>query len=559
MRVADYVAQFVAAAGVRTVYMLSGTGSIHLDNAFSKSADLRYVCARHESAAAVMASGAAKLSGSLSVAVVTTGPGGLNAIAGVAEAYVDSVPLLVISGQEENRYYTSKERSFGVQGFDITRLAAGVTKYAALLANPSDIPSQLEHAIKVALSGRPGPVWLDIPSEVQAAEINADPPNAFHLSIEQHVSGNAVEQAAKRIGEVLGTSRRPVIVVGGGYRRTGKCSSILRLGTMAQAPIVSTRFAIDLIPYSEPDFMGLGGIRGRPATGPVLHEADLIVAFGASLGAGFTGIDASAFSRDIRILAVCTDRPQHTSPGLESVEWHSCDAVEVVERLLSHTALSSSGESDDWILRCRAFKARFPITDNSVRSSPINSYHFLEELDALSGRTDIFASDAGGSYYATGQALRFEKGQRDLTSATFATMGIALPLAIGAASDNPHVRVLVVTGDGSIELNVQELKTISEYNLNIKVFVMNNGRYASIRDSQDALCGGVYTETDEVLNFASVAQAFGLPYLRASCATRLTEDLSSALETPGPILIEVMCDPRQHMVLPKEALWGVHA
>jgi len=548
MRVADYIAEFIYNQGVRNVFLLSGTGSIHLDDAFAFFKGIKFITARHEAAAAAMAEASAKLTNNLGVVVTTTGPGGTNAIGGVVEAWVDSIPVLVLSGQVTRSQIDPRLRSFGVQGFNIVDHVRGITKYAALVSAPKTIRFHLEKAIYLAKSGRPGPVWLDIPLDVQAETINSDTLERFvhPMSIVDDSWIKSVDTAVS----LLLKAHRPLIVVGQGVRIAGAISDFKKLIERIGAPVIATRMGQDILPDTHPLYFNMGGIRGHGHTGLIMKQCDVILSLGSSMPHPFIGESSDAFADDVKIIMVDLDRAEIEKPGLRVTTPIVHDVREVIQYLLDKLNMTNLPNYEAWLTQCRRFKATYSVIRQKDRKNPINSYCFLEKLDDASGPHHIFVSDAGSSYYITGQILKFNKGQRDITSSAFASMGMTLPLAIGAAVTSRDAQILAITGDGSIELNIQELRTISQYKLNIKVFVINNGGYASIRASQDAICGGRYTDEQKVLNFKKVADAFELRFHILDRYESLDKNIVKILKEPGPALIEVVCDSKQEMIKP---------
>ncbi|MEZ5077262.1 MAG: thiamine pyrophosphate-binding protein [Solirubrobacterales bacterium] len=552
MRVADYIAEFLHAQGVREIFMLSGTGSIHLDDAFARHDDIEFYCARHEGAAAMMAVGCAKLSERLGVAVVTTGPGGTNAISGVVEGWVDSVPMLVLSGQVANRWIGST-RSFGVQGFEIVPVVHGFTKYAARVEDPATIGDHLGQAVAAACSGRPGPAWLDVPADVQAAEIDAAPAAGAAAPAPGGDHGPELERRLDQAAELMREAERPLIVIGQGLRQRDALPAFMRLRDELGAPVISSRMAADLMPLASDLFLGQGGTRGRRGATAAMRECDFVLSLGCSLAHSLLG-DEEELLDGARIAMVDIDPDEMAKPGLRVEVPIRADVGLAIEGLLARWRQGRRPDWSDWANRCRRREEELPTVLPEQRGDPINTYHFVEELERRTERHNVFVSDAGGAYYATGQALRFERGQRELTSAAFASMGVSLSLAVGAAVADPGAQVLVVTGDGSIETNIQELQTIAQYGLGIKVFVLNNGGYASIRDTQDAMCGGLHTDLHPVLDFARIATAFDLPYRRIDSSATMPAAIAELLTEDGPALIEVVCDPEQEMITPAAEL-----
>ncbi|WP_208898341.1 thiamine pyrophosphate-binding protein [Streptomyces incarnatus] len=559
IRVADYVASSLRALGVRTCYSLSGTGSIHLDQAFTQQPGLVSICARHETAAALMATGAAKLTGSLGVALVTSGPGAVNALAGLVDAYADGVPVLVISGQVETRHMDEGVRSFGVQGFGVVNSARSMTKYSAVVERPADIRLHLEEAVRHALSGRPGPVWLDIPLDVQAAQIDPDALQGSGPAPSGPRAAGA-RQTARQLMTMLRSAERPLIVAGQGIRQADAVTSFRHLVEQLRVPVVTSRLGTDLLPYDSEFCFGQGGIRGRLYPGLIMGRSDLVISLGSSLSTAFVGEDADAFDPDATVVAVDIDPSQLTKKGVR-VDFPVCmDVGPLIEALRVEASGAPGSETHGaWLDECAGLKAAHPTVGDQRPDGPINSYGFVDRLEAQTGPDHVFVVDTGSAYYVTGQTLEFTTSQREITSAAFLNMGAAVPMAVGAAFAQPDAQVLVIVGDGAIELNIQELATISQYGLNIKVFVLNNGGYASIRESQAALTEGPQLPEPEPLDFRAVATAFRLPYRTLAHADRLDTGIASVLAEEGPALIEVICDPEQQLLRPLRADGGLRA
>ncbi len=544
MRVADYIAQYLQQQGVSEIFMLSGTGSIHLDDAFANCRGMRYYCARHEAAAVMMAEASAKLNNRIGVVVATTGPGGMNALSGLVECWVDSTPVLVVSGQVESRWISPGVRSFGVQGFDITSTARPITKYCARVDDPRRIRYHLERALYESHSGRPGPVWLDVPTDIQAQEIEPDALEGFEPPSMPETPPADYTDLLRQ----LGAAARPLLVIGQGVRQAGMVSQIKALAERLGMPVVTSRLGQDLLPASHPLYFGLGGIKGRPEAAAIMRRCDFVLAIGSSLAHSFS---AGFFERgdgQVPVAMVDIDPAEIRKGPLEVRFPLVMDLTAFMDGFSAALNQKPLPDWSAWLTECKHLRREHAVDYGSHVGNPINSYYFLQQLEQKTDRRHIFVSDAGGCYYITGQVLGFDNGQRELTSGAFASMGVALPLAIGAAASEPQAEIIVIVGDGSIELNIQELKTASQYRLNIKLFVINNGGYASIRDSQDASCGGRYTESGEILKFSNVAVGFVLPFYLIDDYARIGEDVDAILARPGPMLVEVVCDSHQQML-----------
>lgn len=549
VRVADYVADFICRQGVRDIFMLAGGGSIYLDDGVACHKHLNSICVRNEATAPMMAEAYARLTGRLGAVYVTTGPGGANAVSGLTEAWVDSAPILVISGQVQ-RDQTSYNanigglRTFGIQELNIVAIVTSITKYAIMINDPNRIRYHLEKAVHLARTGRPGPVWLDIPLDVQSAAVDESELEGY--SPEPEVCSDT---HVKEIIALLQKAKRPLIVAGQGIRIAGVVNKFKNLVEHLGIPVVFSRLGQDLLPFSHPNNCGHGGMKGLPGAARVMKEADLVLSLGSRLAVPFV---ATGFADDATIVMVDLDEAELTKPGIKIAVPVQGDARDVIDGLLdSHEILPSY---DKWLATCQRYKETYGIVP--PQCNPIDLYYFVSRLDALAGPNHIFVSDAGSSYYVTGQMLHFEHGQREITSGAFASMGLGIPLAIGCAVADKSVQILAITGDGSFELNMQELKTMAQYNLNVKLFVINNGGYASIRAHQDRLFEGRYIGSDyeEVLNFQKVADVFGLSYHLIESYEEVDNVIQRVTTNSGPVLIEVVCDSNQRIIEPSKEL-----
>ena len=548
IRVADYMAEFLLEQGVKNVFMLSGTGSIHLDDAFAHQEGMRYVCARHEAAAAIMAEASAKLTGNVGVVIATTGPGGTNAMGGVVEAWVDSVPILVISGQVSQKQISEGVRSFGIQGFNIIENVLNITKYAVQVTNPQKIRYHLKKAIHMSREGRPGPVWLDIPFDVQSVLISPDRLEDFIPSTENYFTESDKDKV-KEIFNVLLNSKKPLVVFGQGIRSAGVISELKKMLEYLKIPSIAARMGLDILPFSNSYFFGLGGMRGDRVAAKIMKECDLVLALGTSFTHAFSGENYDEFLPTSKLIMVNIDRTELNKPGLKVDIKLSIDLNEFFNIFIKEIEKHNFDyDYNGWLGKCTEYKQKLTEVLPPDPGNLINSYYLIQCLNKSSKKNQIFVNDAGSANYVCSQGLRLRDGQRELTSGAFYSMGVALPLAIGASVTVPTAQVVAVTGDGSIELNIQELRTMSLNNLNIKLFIINNGGYASIRKSQDDMTGGRYTDDNIVLNFSKVADAFELPFFIIEDYIKMEDMVSKIIAVDGPALIEVICDPNQKIV-----------
>ncbi|MFH1996218.1 MAG: thiamine pyrophosphate-binding protein [Candidatus Omnitrophota bacterium] len=559
IRLADYVADFIYDHGVRCVFMLTGGGSIYLDDGLACHKGLKHICVRSEATAPMMAEAYARLLNKLGVAYVTTGPGGANAVSGVAEAWVDSAPILIVSGQvrRDQTTYNAKIdglRTLGVQELNIVRVVESITKYAVMVNDPAQIRYHLEKAVWLATTGRPGPVWVDIPLDIQAAMIEEKKLKGF---VPEERVDDRVEMDSKidDVIDLLKSAKRPLVIAGQGVRIDNVVDDFVRLVESLKIPVVFSRLGQDLLPFSHRNNFGHGGMKGCRLSNLILKESDLIIGLGSRLAIPFICPDRKLVAEDAKVIMVDIDQSELKKPGIEIHLPILKSVREFIEELSRRINKEALPEYLPWLETCGNYKKRYSFRESEYKRNPIDLYYFISRLDDLSEEGDVFVSDAGSSYYATGQVLRFEKKQREITSGAFASMGLAVPLAIGCAAADSDKRVLAITGDGSLELNIQELKTLSYHKMNIKVFVINNGGYASIRNTQEDLFDGRYIGSDqfgsnELLDFKKVAAVFDLPYFLIQKYEETDEKIREVISRKGPAFVEVVCDNSQKIIDP---------
>ena len=561
IRVADYIARFLVDNGIEDIFLLTGNGAMYLNDGIASQPSIKYYCARNEAASPMMAEAYARLKQSLGAVCLTSGPGSTNAIPGLAEAYVDAAPVLIISGQAPRNHTTHNMgipglRSFGTAEIDIIPIVSSLTKYAVMVNSPDSIRYHLEKAVYLATSGRPGPVWLDIPMDVQYAQINPDELIGFSparlLSIKDPLASN-LEKDIDLVLEMISQSRRPLIVAGYGVRQGNAINEFKHLLTMLNAPVVLSRLGIDILPFSHPNNMGLAGIKGTRYCKKIMRSADLIICLGSRLAVPFVGHDLDAFSADARRIVVDIESAELKKSGIRIDLPINADVKTVINKLIAKMSVPLSFKS--WLNYCQNLKETYPMVTEDMMKDPINLYYFMSRVDALSGARNVLITDAGSNYYVGGQVFRFENGQRELTSGTFAAMGLTIPLAIGASVAKKDAQILAVTGDGSLELNIQELKTISYYKLNIKLFVINNGGYVSMRNWQDSVFEGRRIGSDdetgaESLNLVKIADAFDLRYASIARYEEIDEKLKIIMSDNQPTFVEVFCDNNQKIIEP---------
>lgn len=556
MRVADYIAKFVADQGVTDVFVLTGNGAMYLNDGLVQEPRLKYFCARNEGAAPMMAEAYGRLSRKVGVVCVTSGPGSTNSIPGLAEAYVDSAPVLILSGQVPTHQTTRHAnipglRTFGNAEIDIVEVVKSLTKYAVMVTDSKTIRYHMERAFYEATSGRPGPVWLDIPMDVQAAEIDPDKLEGF--TPPKPALNIVLDDLVEKTAQLLLAAKNPLLVCGHGIRQGKAIGDFKKLVDLLQAPLVSSRLGQDVMPHSHPCHMGYAGIKASKYCAKIMRQADVVLSLGCRLAIPFVGVKQDAFAKNAKIVMVDLSEAELKKPGVPLHLAVQVDVKDFIPKLIQRLSLEKLPNWSGWLHTCQDIKERNPMVLPEQKRDPIDLYYFMSRIDALSGANHVLTTDAGSNYYVGGQTYRFEKGQREITSGAFAAMGLSIPLAIGSAVAQPEKQILAVTGDGSLELNIQELKTMSYYKLNIKLFVINNGGYLSMRRWQDDFFEGRRIGSDdqtgaETLNLKNIAQAFDLKYDCIQSYKEIDEKLKQIIATDGPLFVEVICDSKQKVI-----------
>ena len=558
IKVSDYVANVLAAHDIRHIFAISGAGNAHLLDSIAYHPALSYVCPHHEQAGVMAAAAYSRRSGRLGAMLTTAGPGAANAITGVLDAWADSIPCLIISGQEKSMYANPsiRLRMWGVQGFDIVRAVGGITKYAAIVDRPESIRYHLEKALHICRGGRPGPVWLDIPIDVQAAKIDSDALEGFTPEVDVKVD---IAPAVDEIAKYYSRSRRPVFWLGHGIRLAGAESLVPALMERFPAAYLTAWNGSDLVPWDHPLHFGHAGVYGQRCANFVVQNCDLVVAIGTRLAIPQVGYRRDEFARAaVKIMVDVDEAEIEKLQGTLTLGVKS-DAGEFLRAFLSHRSDETS-DCSDWLAQCGDWKARYPVVEaDAHRTEPgfVNSYRFIDRLSDHLSDTETVVTDAGTACTCTHQAIRLRAGQRLIYSTGLGEMGFGLPGAIGACFAQDKQRVVLITGDGSIMLNLQELQTVVHHSLPIKIFLFCNDAYLSIKHTQTALFGrlaGADPATGvSCPDFLKIGAAFGLRTCRLTDWADADRTIETVLNGPDAVLCEVPMHPMQRLV-PKLSL-----
>lgn len=564
MRAADYIIKYIYdELGVDTIFLVSGGGIMHLLDAIACHGQVRYVCSHNEQATTMEADGYAKVTGNLGVALVTSGPGATNAITGAVGAWQDSTPLLVLSGQSKRKQTVHSTglanlRQFGAQEVHILPIVSSFTKYSAIMDDPARVRYHLEKAVFLARHGRPGPVWLDVPLDVQGAPIEPDQQEGFKPEKEGYAVFKVADettQSIQGVAEALKKAERPVIIAGHGVRIAKAASKFNSLVEKINVPVVTPRLGIDLMDSNHALFIGRPGIKGDRAANFAVQNADLILTIGTRLSINVTGHEYDKFAREAKVIVVDIDSTEHQKPTIRIDRFIQTDALTFIEKLTSIADSVRLKKDDNWPAHCRQWKTKYPVVldEYKKQKEPINTYYFTDILSSQLTQRDIIVIDSGSSSYVVSQSIKIQYGQRYLASGGLGSMGYALPAAIGASIAAGRKRAICITGDGSLHMNVQELQTIAYEKLPVKIFIFNNHGYASIKTTQHNFFNdrfiGVDVKSGVTLPDAlRIADLYGIKGIRVSKTEEVMSAIEESLNYDGPVLCDVICSSDQLII-----------
>jgi acetolactate synthase-1/2/3 large subunit len=560
MRVVDYIAKRLAQE-TDTVFMLTGGGAMFLNDALSWCEGLTPVYCHHEQTCSMAAESYARFNQNLGVANVTTGPGGINAMNGVFGAWTDSIPMIVLSGQVKRRTtlratgMLDKLRQLGDQEVDIISLVKPITKMATFISEVNEVPFILEHSIQMAKEGRPGPVWIDIPIDIQSAEI--DPDKYFVCAKNQiTIEENVLVLAVENVLSLIKNSKRPIFLVGSSASKSLEIKNkLMQLAKWLDMPICSTWTAVDIIDHNDPIFGERSGAVGTRAGNVITQKSDLIVVLGSRLPIRQVSYNWENFGKNAIKVGVDIDHNELSKPMVLLDLLIQCDIKHFVEILFNKTVLSSQVKLNNqkWLKNIKKIKDTLPSLEPSITKKghgkeKLNPYLFVNEFWSLLKDNEIVVcADASASVIPL-QIAPIKGTQRLFTNAGSASMGYELPAAIGAAFANPQQRIICIAGDGSIMLNIQELDTIKRYNLPIKIILLNNDGYLSIKSSQKGFFrrekGAGIDSGLSFPVFKKVADANEIDYCLVKAASDYVE-MAKILNSNEPAFIEVYIEPSQ--------------
>ena len=559
MKLSDYIVERLAGWGVRHIFLVTGGGAMHLNDSIGKEPRIHYVCNHHEQASAMAAEAYARISGQPGVVNVTTGPGGINALNGVFGAWTDSIPMLVVSGQVKRETCMRAQgitglRQLGDQEADIIAMVANITKYAVMIDDPLSIRYHLERAWRLAQSGRPGPCWLDIPVDVQAALVDPATLRAYDPTEDEPTQDGDSSRLTSDCREVLDrirNAKRPVILAGTGVRAAHAVAEFDELIHRLGVP-VTTAWTHDLIASDDPLFCGRPGAVGDRAGNFTVQNADVLLILGSRLNIRQISYNWQSFAPRAFKIQVDIDAAEFHKPTIQPDMAIHRDLKQFLQELLCQCDADNyrPDAHAPWLAWCRERVRRYPVVQDRHRQPgpPLNPYYFIEQLSTRLADDDVIVCGNATSCIVPFQTLRLRKNQRLISNSGSASMGYDLPAAIGVAFARPEKRVICLAGDGSIQMNIQELQTVAHHHLPLKIFVLNNSGYLSMRMTQSSFFGRLTGESASsgvsLPDIVKVACAYGIPSIRIDRQSQFSQ-IDLALAADGPALMDVVLDPQQ--------------
>ncbi len=564
-KVSDLISDFLIQKKIDHVFGIIGSGNAHIFDSIYNNQKTEIVCVHHEQAAVMAAGTYFRIHGQVSAALLTTGAGSTNGVTGVVDLWMDSLPALIISGNENSKFTKNENelRIWGIQGYDSTEMVRKVTKYAVRVLEPKNILFELEKAYQISKQGRPGPVWIDVPMNIQSAEVETDELKKIE---NQKIELPALDQArVQSVIEKLKNAKRPLLWLGHGIRLAGYHEELENFLKEFQIPCLVSWAGIDMLPSDHPLVVGRAGIYGQRAANFILQNCDYLLTIGTRLSMPQVGYEINELARAAKIDVVDIDSKELEKYKERFDQTFHADAGNFISALRKENqkinglnkALSAPKEWMDYISKIRN---DFPWVgpEHADQKPFINSYPFMEKLSKILPAESITVTDMGTALLSGHQVLSLKKGQRLMTSTGLGEMGYGLPAAIGVSFANPKSQVICLNCDGGMMMNLQELQTIDHHRLPIKIVVFNNDGYLMIKHTQKALFKGRYSGTDKKSgvtcpDFKKVSMAFNLPYFQVKTWQDFDQQMTNFLNGDGPALCEIFMHPEQ-LLVPKLSL-----
>ncbi len=559
IKLSDYVIKFIEDLGVKHVFMIPGGGAMHLNDSLGRSNKITYICNLHEQASSIAAEAYSRVTNNIGVALVTTGPGGTNTITVVTSAWIEATHMLIISGQVkiEDQIRNQGIRQMGMQEVDIVSIVKPITKYAVMIKKPEDIKYELFKAIHIAKSGKPGPVWIDIPLDIQASYIDDKNLKSFDIKNDEK---KYEEIIIEEIIDLINNSERPVLMGGNGIRISGAINEFIKLVDILDIPIVTTWNGIDLIWSTHKLFMGRPGSVGQRAANFVQQNSDLFISIGARLNLLQTGFNYKTFARGAKKLMVDIDENELKKKNVSPDIAVCMDAKNFINLLLKNKNKIKKRNRQNWIDICNAWKKKYPVVLDEFKKQKqyVNTYVFIDKLSDILPEDIVFVPGSSGKGLdVTMQTFKVKKGQRIFTTKGLASMGFGLPASIGACLASNKKMTICVNGDGGFQMNIQELQTIKNLNLPIKIFILDNKGYSTIRTTQknffneNFVASGV-TSGLILPDLEKISWAYGIKSEIIESNDEIDYKINKVLNFDGPVICILKVDPDQ-AIIPRQA------
>lgn len=555
MRVVDYITDRFHQEGVKDIFMLTGGGMMFLSDSVFVHPNMQAICNHHEQASAMAAVGYAKYTGGIGVAYTSTGCGATNAITGLLDAWQDNVPVVFVSGQVKRKETTYNSeiplRQIGTQEANIIDIVKPLTKYSVMINEPNEVAYHIEKALYLAKTGRPGPVWIDVPMDVQGAEFDAKKQKKFSpKELKQDYKTVPTKTELSALEKMLQKAERPVIIAGQGVRIAKALPEFKKMVEKYNIPVVAPYLGVSNLPTDHPNYIGTIGTKASRSGNFAVQNADLIIAIGTRLSVTAIGYEYNLFAREAKKVVIDIDPTEHKKPTIKIDLFINADAKEFI----NHFHPERVPDIKWWLKHCQDWKEKYPVCLPEYRKykGNISMFNLVDTLSRLMPDDGVVVSDAGSAFYVTTMAVNIKKKQRYLTSGGQADMGFTMPASIGAAVAKGG-EVFGITGDGSLQLNIQELQTIVHNKLPVKTFVLNNNGYLSIRATQNKFFEGRLIGTGpesgvSIPSIKKIAAAYGVKYFKLNKSATLEKDIENILQYDGPALCEVICPPNEPVV-----------
>ena len=550
MRVVDYIIDFVYQKGAKTIFTLAGGGAMFLNDAVVCHKKIKFVCNHHEQACAMAAEAYAKTNGKIGAAMVTSGPGSTNAISGLLEAYQNAIPVIFLSSQAKKSQMVNFSpvknlRQIGIQEVNIIPIVEPLTKYAVSIEHAEDVRFHLEKAYYLATTGRPGPVWLDIPSDVAASTIK--PTNLKRFNNKQKpLTTKVTDKQLNKLIDLLKQSKKPLIIAGGGIRLAQAVKEFRQLINQLKIPVVTPAMGIDLLEFDNPYYAGHGGTKGQRNANIIIQNSDLILVIGSRLAVSFTGHEYDKFAPEAHKVVVDIDPQEHQKQTVKIDYFIESDAKYFIKELISKIKNLKFNFKNNWLKDCQYIKERYASFYPQAKDKKrISMYEAIDSISRFSRPGDHFIFDAGITAYVCTQVLKIKKNQRAIIPGATLTMGYNLPAIIGIWAANPKSNIICITGDGSLQLNIHELATILHHKIPAKIIVLNNQGYLAIRTTQknffnSRFIGEGKTSGLTLPDTKKIAYAYGINFLRIKNKSELKKIIPKVLSFKRTVICEIM-------------------